>query len=222
MSKRHFIPLWLLACLPGMVAAAPSSNVAWTLETQTRLEAGDIQRGKDLAMRCAGCHGAAGISNMPATPHLAGQAASYTYKQLMDYKDRSRNQGLMSAMVGGLSEAEMIDLAVFYAAQPLPPAVEGLGDDTGVASLLRLGDGPRLIPACSSCHGRHGEGNPRSIGMPSLAGQDPGYLIQTLRAYRAGARNNDVYSVMRAISRELSDAEIKGLAEYYAGQDAGQ
>jgi cytochrome c553 len=112
----------------------------------------------------------------------------------------------------------MVDIAVFYASQPLP-GPQGEGNEAA-HELVKTGDGERLIPACNSCHGRKGEGNKRSKGMPALAGQTVDYLKQTMQAYRSGMRANDVYQVMRAISKDLTDEEITALAEHYAAQDA--
>jgi cytochrome c553 len=215
---RHWFAYgWVVALLTGPVMAAPSSNVAWTVETQQLVRSGDIEKGQQLAQGCAGCHGAAGISPSPAFPHIAGQKASYLYKQLRDYQDGKRSNLIMQGMVAALSEEDMTHLARFYEAQPPPPpAGEGAGKPTPV--LVTYGDGQRLIPACNACHGRQGEGNPRSIGMPALAGQSSDYLKQTLLAYQSGARANDVYWVMRSIAQDLTVEEITALADYYAAQ----
>jgi len=217
---------YVLACgltvslvLVGVAVAAPSSNVAWTLETKKLVDGADADKGKQLAPPCGGCHGAEGISPSPVFPHTAGQDTAYAYKQLKDYKDRTRANAMMTGMMGALSDQDMVDIAAFYAALPLP-GPSGNGGDETAEKLVKQGDGERLIPACNSCHGRKGEGNVRSIGMPALAGQMSQYFAQTMQAYRAGMRANDVYGVMRNIAKELTDEEIKGLADYYAGQDA--
>ena len=53
------------------------------------------------------------------------------------------------------------------------------------------------------------------MDIPALAGQHADYLAKTLSAYKKGERHNDVYSRMRLIAQQLSDAEIKELADYY-------
>jgi cytochrome c553 len=217
--KRLFAQTLMLSLLAsGSVLAGPSSNVAWTIETMKLVDGGNAEKGKQLAQGCAGCHGAAGVSAMPINPHTAGQDAAYTYKQLRDYKDRTRANPIMSGLVAGLSDQDMADIAVFYAAQSPPPA-SGTGSDAAKV-LVTYGDGERLIPACNSCHGAKGEGNPRSKGMPMLAGQGVDYFKQTMQAYRSGARANDVYSVMRSLAKNLTDDEIAALASYYAGLGA--
>jgi cytochrome c553 len=218
---NHVMLLGLVSGLlvAGDAVAAPSSNVAWTIETMALVKSGDPEKGKQLSASCAGCHGAEGISANPMWPSTAGQDAAYAYKQLRDYKDQKRVNPIMTGMVIALSDEDMADIAAFYATRPLP-GPEGEGGNAAAVKLVKEGDGPRLIPACNACHGAKGEGNKRSHGMPALAGQMPQYLVQTMQAYRSGKRANDVYGVMRAVAKTLTDEEIQGLAKHYAAQDA--
>jgi cytochrome c553 len=112
----------------------------------------------------------------------------------------------------------MADLAAFYAAQK-PSYVGGARrqPDRAISGLVSLGDGLRLIPACDACHGRRGAGNPSFYGMPGLRNQKEVDLAYQLTTFRSGERGNDVYRVMRDISKRLTDAEIASLAAYYAG-----
>ena len=48
--------------------------------------AADIEAGKSKTAVCAGCHGMDGNSTNPVWPSLAGQHASYIYKQLKDLR----------------------------------------------------------------------------------------------------------------------------------------
>jgi cytochrome c553 len=66
---------------------------------------------------------------------------------------------------------------------------------------------------CAACHGETGiAANP---AWPSLAGQKAGYLVNVLKAFRAGLRKDPM---MAGVTRGLSDADIANLAAYYAGQ----
>lgn len=67
---------------------------------------------------CAGCHGPNGRSVNPVWPHLAGQQAAYLAKTLQDYKSGARQDLNMAAMVSGLTDQEIEDLAAYYAALP--------------------------------------------------------------------------------------------------------
>jgi cytochrome c553 len=76
--------------------------------------AGDIEAGKAKAATCAGCHGAAGVSNNPLWPNLAGQQAGYLAKQMKDFRDGNRNDPMMSPMAKPLSDADIDNLAAYY------------------------------------------------------------------------------------------------------------
>jgi cytochrome c553 len=201
------------------VLAAPSSYVAWTTETVRLVRDGDPIIGKQLAYGCVGCHGTEGLGVSPAYPHIAGQDAFYLFKQLRDFRDKTRNNPQMTGIAASLSEQDMADIAVFYAARPGPAPAKGSSHST-VVDLVRRGHGARMIPACSGCHGSKGEGNSGYYGMPVLAGQKAVYISIALRQYRAGDRANDVYSVMREIAENLTDNEITALGKYYATQDS--
>ncbi|MBV8634249.1 MAG: cytochrome c4, partial [Burkholderiaceae bacterium] len=84
-------------------------------------------------------------------------------------------------------------------------------------------DNPTLAPevtaaqVCSNCHGR--SGNSTSPNFPRLAGQQAAYLEAQLKAFRNHQRSDLAGSeYMWGLSKNLSDEQIKGLAEYYAKQ----
>ena len=77
---------------------------------------------------------------------------------------------------------------------------------------MRHGDATRLVTACASCHGLHGEGRGTT---PAIAGQTTDYFIRTMRLYHQGERHNDVYNGMRQFSQRLSPAEATLIARYY-------
>ena len=53
------------------------------------------------------------------------------------------------------------------------------------------------------------------MDIPALAGQQAEYFEATLKEYKTGDRHNDIYSRMRLIAKQLTDEEIKDLAQYY-------
>ena len=77
--------------------------------------ASDPVAGRARAMSCAGCHGVNGISNNGMWPNLAGQKEAYLASQLQMFKDGRRNNAMMSAMSKGLSDADIANLAAYYA-----------------------------------------------------------------------------------------------------------
>ena len=92
---------------------------ALVLTAQSNLaQAGDAAKGKEKSATCAACHGNTGISNAPNNPNLAGQKEQYLIKSINDYKSGKRDDATMKAMVATLSDADISDLAAFYASQP--------------------------------------------------------------------------------------------------------
>jgi cytochrome c553 len=78
----------------------------------------DIAAGKAKAAACAGCHGAEGISGNPAWPSLAGQQKPYLVAALKAYRDGSRKNDMMAGMAGGLSDADIDAIALYYSSAP--------------------------------------------------------------------------------------------------------
>lgn len=70
---------------------------------------------------------------------------------------------------------------------------------------------------CSNCHGV--DGNAVSPNYPNLAGQTESYLVAQLEGFkRQGRRDPAGFEYMWGLSRSLSEAQIRGLASYYASQ----
>jgi cytochrome c553 len=178
--------------------------------------AADAEAGKAKSAVCAACHGADGNSTNPAWPSLAGQHASYTYKQLMDFKEGRRENATMTGMVATLSEADMKDLAAYFESQKSKPvAADPELIETG-ENIYRGGITETHVAACMGCHSPSGKGN-APAGWPSLKGQHPEYIVAQLQAFKQGARNNDTGRMMRDVSARMSDMEMQSVAAYIAG-----
>ncbi len=92
--------------------------VALVLSAQVNVvQAGDAAKGKAKAATCAGCHGDTGISGAPINPNLAGQKEQYLIKSINDYKSGKRDDAIMKAMVGALSDDDINNIAAYYASQ---------------------------------------------------------------------------------------------------------
>ncbi|CAB3848608.1 c-type cytochrome [Achromobacter ruhlandii] len=76
--------------------------------------------------------------------------------------------------------------------------------------------GANGAPACVTCHGANGEGNP-AAGFPHLAGMGAAYLAEQLDAMANGSR---VSPVMAATAKALDPAQRQAVAAYYAGLPA--
>ena len=75
----------------------------------------------------------------------------------------------------------------------------------------------RAIHVCNACHGEGG--NSTAPIYPKLAAQQPLYLAEQLKLFRAQKRSDSSpQSYMWGISALLDDATIQGLADYYAAQ----
>ncbi|MDD4916160.1 MAG: c-type cytochrome [Methylococcales bacterium] len=215
--------LFLLTVLIPLTAGAePASQVAWTPAVLNRVKSGDANKGRELAESCKSCHGdqGQGVAEvnvdddiLPAIPALAGQVATYTYKQLRDYDAGSRSDGSMTLVAKGLSEQDAADLAAWFASLPPPRDKQADMKFARAEKLVEDGDGKRILPPCFVCHGAQGQGE--KMDIPALAGQQADYFVRTLNAYKNGQRHNDIYSRMRLIARQLSADEIKELAGYY-------
>ena len=67
---------------------------------------------------------------------------------------------------------------------------------------------------CMGCHGIEGYSNVYpTYRVPKIGGQHPVYLIEALKAYRAGTR---AHKTMRAQAASLSDQDMMDIAAYFA------
>ncbi len=185
--------------------------------------AGDEAAGRQKSAACIACHMADGNSVNPQWPKLAGQIPGYLAKQLLTFKDGSRDSEIMSPMVKSLSETDIYDLATYFAKQKRTP---GTADPDKLAlgeKLYKKGVFYTQVTACIGCHGMRGEGNeswqlrlaaPPAVLAPAIGGQHAVYLANQLKAFRSGERSNDVGNVMQNIAAEMSDAQIEAVAHY--------
>ncbi|MCB1734190.1 MAG: cytochrome c [Gammaproteobacteria bacterium] len=82
------------------------------------LAVGDAAAGKTKSATCAGCHGADGNSAAGAGfPRLAGQYPDYLVQALKAYKSGERKNPIMSGFAAGLTDADINDLAAYFASQ---------------------------------------------------------------------------------------------------------
>ena len=198
------------ASMLGAIILALSGLVSFTAN------AADIEAGKAKSAVCAACHGADGNSPNGAWPSLAGQHASYIYKQLNDFKEGRRNNASMTGMVALLNDEDMKNVAAYYESQQ-PKAVAFDADMIAAGeSIYRGGITETQVAACMGCHSPSGRGN-GPAGWPSLKGQHPEYLFTQLQNFKQGLRANDSGNMMRNVVIRMSDKEMKSVAAYIAG-----
>lgn len=190
--------------------------VALALFALVCLDLPAAEPGKEKSAACAACHGADGNSSNPLWPNLAGQHPAYIVKQLKAFKSGERQEASMTPMAAPLSEDDMEDIALYYAAQN--PSI-GVADEQFLErgqQLYRGGNRNSGVPACMACHGPSGIGN-LPAGYPALSGQHPDYTAKQLNAYKSGERKTDPAAMMRSIAAKMSAEEIQAIASYLAG-----
>jgi cytochrome c553 len=192
-----------LAALPLMAGAQTAAKPTTSPQTKAAL--------------CIGCHGIPGYQasfpEIHKVPMIAGQGAKYITSALNQYKKGDRKHPTMRAITASLSEQDMVDLGVFYAAQAggePAPAVLNIAPSAEVAELLKKGN-------CISCHGANFSA-PIDATYPKLAGQHADYLYVALKAYKTEGnpqvgRNN---AIMGGMVKPYSPAELKLIANYVA------
>ena len=198
LSPLSFFPLLFVLAIPNAFAV------------------GDAERGKTKTAQCVACHGVNGNSVNPQWPKIAGQSTQYIYKQLQMFKKKQRVNPLMNPQVAALSEEDMHDIAAYYAAQATSP---GATDE----KLLELGQAiyrggipQEGVPACMSCHGPKGSGNP-AAGFPRVSYQHAVYVEQRLRNYRDGKEVYPGAEIMSGVVKRLSNEDIKAVSSYVQG-----
>lgn len=94
--------------------------ISTTLVMADEPVAADPAAGKVRSALCMGCHGLNGegkaaASGQPAFPRIAGQIQGYFVKSVKEYKADVRKDPLMGAIAKGLNDADIANLAAFYA-----------------------------------------------------------------------------------------------------------
>ena len=178
---------------------------------------GVAEKGKEKVAVCAGCHGADGngLEGAPLNPKLADQVPGYIKKQLMAFKDGSRQDPIMAGMVAALTEEDMADIDAFYASLPVKNVGVSKADEEQAMAgqkIYRGGFKKLNISACMSCHGPSGHGIP--VQYPRVSGQNAAYTEKQLHAFKEGTRK---HAMMNPISFLLSNDQIKQLSLYMQG-----
>jgi cytochrome c553 len=164
-----------------------------------------VSAGKAAATGCGGCHGEAGISKTPGMPSLIGIDPKYFIAAINAYKGGQRKHDMMKTLVSGLSEADLNNIALYYALQKPDKAQTPAAGNAAAGKTAAAG--------CVGCHGEGGvSGNPTT---PSLAGQEAQYFVDAMRAYKDGSRSD---ATMKGPASSIDEATAKNLAAYYTGQ----
>ncbi len=179
-------------------------------DTAPKMAKGDVAAGKALAEKtCKACHGADGGGVAPAIPHLAAQRERYLLASLNEYKDGKRTHAALRDIATHMSEADMRNVAAYFAS--LPPVVSAAAKDVKHTSPYEKGK--VLAAECAKCHGE--DGNAKTPGTPTLAGQQPHYLVAAILEYH---RDDRKMTSMKSIMRDSDRLDLESLALYFAAQ----
>jgi len=179
-------------------------------DTGAKVAAADIGAGKAIVERdCKACHGLNGKGIAPAIPNLAAQRERYLFNSLKEYKDGKRSHAALKNMTANMSEADLRNVAAYFAS--MPPIANAAATDVKHSSPYE--QGKVLAADCAKCHGA--DGNSKTPGTPTLAGQQPHYLVAAIQEYHQGDRAKNA---MKSSLRETDKLELESLALYFAAQ----
>ncbi len=205
--KHLILAIFVSAALIGCSEKQEPSTKAPPAEKQS---AGNAAAGKALAEReCKACHGLDGKGVAPGIPHLAAQRERYLLASIKEYREGKRSHAALKDMMAHMNDADAANVVAYYAS--LPAVAGQLATDVKHSSVYE--QGKALASACTKCHGE--DGNSKQAGTPSLAGQQPHYLVAAIQEYHQGERK---IATMKTMLRESSKLELENLALYFATQ----
>ena len=168
--------------------------------------------------RCGRCHGLdGGGRGVGAFPRLAGQRPNYIYATLVAYAEGERHSGIMQPIAAALTEEEMREIALYYAALDARAVVPD--EEAGEAAergrrIAHEGIPGKRVPSCVDCHGP-GSGL-RNPFYPNLAGQYAEYIELQLELFKDEKRGGSAYArLMHPTADDLSKQEMHDVARYY-------
>jgi cytochrome c553 len=210
-QNKIFVCLTILSLITTTAFAADPPEIV-----KKRIGKGDPVAGKEKSQLCQGCHGEDGNSMEPMIPKLAGQYSFYIAKELRNFQSGERKHQIMSAMAATINDADLADIAAYFASQNQMRG-DGSGENAVGHELVFNGDMSRGIQACMTCHGVNGRGiSGGSTHFPVIGGQHKEYLREQLLNWRSSSRTNS--PIMNKIAKLLTDDEIEALSVYLNGK----
>jgi cytochrome c553 len=170
---------------------------------------------KTAASVCASCHGIDGNSVQSTVPNLAGLQDRYLVKQMKDYVAGTRKNDTATPCGPSLNPADIEGLATYFSDQK--PAPGKAGDATLVAEgkkIYEQGNSITGVDDCQECH------KPRGVGSglyPRMAGQSAAYTLKQMLTFKTRARSNDKNEVMQDVAENMTEQEMRAVAEYLMG-----
>jgi cytochrome c553 len=231
-SRRFSSTLMSAIGIAGLAVASMWAGNAEAAESRyidlRRIEPihGDVASGARKATVCHACHGV-GASVAPMFPRLAGQRADYLYHRLVSFKtagpkDPYYSESPMRSQVTNLTDADMRDLAVYFAAQT-PTAASGSGAPAAMAgkgeALFIAGAPARGIPPCQGCHGADARGTRIATGQyaayPALRAQYSMYLVARLTSFHKALPDDTTNDfIMGGVAQMLDEESIQAISAW--------
>lgn len=205
---------------------------------QSAPNTGDI-----AAAGCVSCHGSKGEGNAEAGfPALAQLPEKYFIKQIADYRAGTRTNAkdlnsheahatpsygyyvsFMKSVAKSISPDDAAAAARYFSGLTRPVITSAKPDPAVLArgkELALNGAWDRQIPPCFKCHAVSGQG----VGQvfPPIAGQHAAYTVRQLQAWKTGVRTNDPQQLMKTTAENLTDDEIRAVAEYLSTLSGGE
>ena len=213
MSKGSTLVLVLSLMLAGAWPrpSAAQTNAAVPDTIEQRLKA------------CSACHGhkGEGLANKNEYyPRLAGKPAGYLYNQLINFRDKRRESGIMNYMVAFLSDAYLYEIANHYAGlQPPFPEPQTRAPAAELAlggKLVKEGDAARGLPACITCHSDALTGMDPAI--PGLVGLYPPYISAQMGAWKNDKRRAMKPDCMHEVAQKMTPTDIAAVTAWLVAQ----
>jgi len=206
----------MLTCLLNKLGASGALVLALCLLAPVA----NAELTKNVA-ECDACHGEGGISQESDVPTIAGISALVLEEYMFQYGDGarpcreskyrhgdvSRPATDMCAVALALSEAEITDVAEYYADRNFVAAIQDF--DAALAA-----EGAKIHKqGCEKCHTDGGSYKDDDAGR--LAGQWKPYLKEVFADYASGKREM-LEEKMRKKIDDLDAQSVSALLDYYA------
>jgi cytochrome c553 len=164
-----------------------------------------VEEGRQKAQACVACHGADGNSPIPMFPSIAGQPRQFIEMSLIMFREGRRINEAMKPLVDKMSNADVRDLAQFFAAQKMAsPAAQPAVDVVARGMAITESNN------CVQCHRAALTGQQH---IPRLAGQHKDYLLAQLKGFKAGTRA-DFDGTMTSAAQALQPQDLELVADY--------
>ena len=162
-----------------------------------------------LTKPCAECHGPAGVSSTPKTPHLNSQLAGYLEEDISGLANSSRATGVPNHVPKTWTGPEIAAVAKFYSLSKAARPVQ-VTDPAAVSKGEVI-----YTKSCAKCHPDNGRESDHD--GPLMAAQNLEYMMEQSRAFVSGKRK--FVFLMDDAFRGLSPADLDSVAHFFASQN---